>query len=94
MKLRPLGDRLVIKMLEVEEKTKSGIVLPDSAKEEPNIAEVLAVGSGITEDEKLKDEIKVGDHIMFSKYSGNEVELDGEEYIIIKLKEVLAVVEQ
>lgn len=89
MKLRPLGDRLVIKMLEVEEKTESGIVLPDSAKEKPNTAEVLALGSGITE-----DEIKVGDHIMFSKYAGNEVELDGEEYIIIKLKEVLAVVEQ
>lgn len=93
MRLRPLGDRLVIKMLEVEETTKSGIVLPDSAKEKPNTAEVLAVGSGITEDEKKKDEIKVGDQIIFSKYAGNEVELDGEEYIIIKLTDVLAVVE-
>ncbi len=93
MNIKPLGDRVVIKKVEVEEKTKSGIVLPGSAKEQPQIAEVIAVGAGITEDEKKKDEIKVGDRVIFSKYSGTEIKVDDVEYTIVKLADVLAVVE-
>lgn len=93
MAVKPLGERVVIKMVEAEEKTKSGIVLPGSAKEKPQMAEVIAVGAGITGDEKKKDEIKVGDKVIFSKFAGTEVKLDDEELIIIKLSDVLAVVE-
>lgn len=93
MAVKPLGERVVIKMVEAEEKTKSGIVLPGSAKEKPQMAEVLAVGAGITSDEKKKDEIKVGDKVIFSKFAGTEVKLDGEELIIIKLSDILAVIE-
>ncbi|OLS03475.1 co-chaperone GroES [Tissierella creatinophila] len=88
MNLRPLGDRVVIKKLEAEEKTQSGIVLPSSAKEQPQMAEVLAVGAEIK-----NDEIKVGDKVIFSKYAGTEVKLDDEELTILKLDEVLAIVE-
>lgn len=93
MNLRPLGDRVVIKKVEVEEKTKSGIVLPTSAKEEPQMAEVVAVGSEILNDEKKKEQIKVGDKVIFSKYAGTEVKIDGEELNILKLSDILAVVE-
>lgn len=93
MNLRPLGDRVVIKKVEVEEKTKSGIVLPGSAKEEPQMAEVVAVGSDILNDEKKKDQIKVGDKVIFSKYAGSEIKVDGEELNILKLSDILAVVE-
>ncbi len=93
MTVKPLGERVVIKMVEAEEKTKSGIVLPGTAKEKPQDAEVLAVGAGITSDEKKKDEIKVGDKVIFSKFAGTEVKVDGEELIIIKLADVLAVIE-
>lgn len=93
MNLKPLGDRVVIKKVEVEEKTKSGIVLPGSAKEQPQMAEVIALGSGITDNEKTKDEVKVGDTVIFSKYAGTEINLDDEEYTILKLNELLAVVE-
>lgn len=93
MNIRPLGDRLVIKKVEAEEKTKSGIVLPNSAKEQPQMAEVLAVGPAITNDEKKKEEIKVGDKVIFSKYAGTEIKMDGEEYTIIRISDVLAVVE-
>ena len=93
MTVKPLGERIVIKMTEAEEKTKSGIVLPGSAKEKPQVAEVLAVGAGITGDEKKKDEIKVGDKVIYSKFAGTEVKIDGEELIIIKLADVLAVIE-
>ncbi|WP_326910474.1 co-chaperone GroES [Sedimentibacter sp. MB31-C6] len=93
MTVKPLGERVVIKMIEAEEKTKSGIVLPGSAKEKPQVAEVLAIGSGITSDEKKKDEIKVGDKVIFSKFAGTEVKIDGEELIIIKLSDILAVAE-
>ena len=88
MKLKPIGDKLVIEMVEVEEKTSSGIVLPTSAKEAPSVAKVLAIG-----DEILKDLIKVGDKIIFSKYAGTEVKLDKKEYIVVKIADVLAVVE-
>lgn len=94
MNLKPLEDKLVIKKIEVEETTQSGIVLPSSAKEEPNIAEIVAIGSGITEDEKKKDQIKVGDRVVFSKYAGTELELDKEKYTIIKFSDILAVVEK
>lgn len=93
MNVKPLGERVVIKMIEAEEKTKSGIVLTGTAKEKPQIAEVLAVGAGITADEKKKDEIKVGDKVIFSKFAGTEVKIDGEELIVIKLADILAVVE-
>lgn len=94
MKIRPLADRVVIKKLEAEETTKSGIVLPSSAKEKPQEAEVVAVGPGTVVDGKeIKMEVKVGDKVLFSKYSGNEVKVDGEEYTIIKQEDILAVVE-
>ena len=93
MKVKPLGERVVIKMIEAEEKTKSGIVLTGTAKEKPQIAEVIAVGAGITSDETKKKEIKKGDKVIFSKFAGTEVKIDGEELIVIKLADILAVVE-
>ncbi|WP_234121792.1 co-chaperone GroES [Clostridium hydrogenum] len=94
MKIRPLGDRVVIKRLEAEETTKSGIVLTGSAKEKPQKAEVLAVGpGGISDGKEVKMEVKVGDIVYFSKYSGTEIKLDGEEVIILKQDDILAVVE-
>ena len=83
MKLKPIGDKLVIEMVEVEEKTSSGIVLPTSAKEAPSVAKVLAIGDEILKDEDKKDLIKVGDKIIFSKYAGTEVKLDKKEYIVL-----------
>ncbi|TJX65341.1 co-chaperone GroES [Soehngenia saccharolytica] len=93
MSLKPLGDRVIIKKIEAEERTKSGIVLPSTAKEEPSMAEVVAVGADILNDEKKKDQIKVGDKVIFSKYAGTEVKLDGQELTILKLSDILAVVE-
>jgi chaperonin GroES len=94
MKIKPLGDRVVIKMLEGEETTKSGIVLPGSAKEKPQVAEVVAVGPGTVVDGKeVKMEVKVGDKVLMSKYSGTEVKYDGEEYTILKQSDILAIVE-
>lgn len=93
MNLKPLGDRVVIKKVEAEEKTKSGIVLPSSAKEQPQMAEVLAVGDDIIKDENKKGQIKTGDTVIFSKYAGTEIKIDGEELTILKLSDVLAVVE-
>ena len=93
MNLKPLGDRVVIKMIEVEEKTKSGIVLPSSAKEEPQMAEIVAIGPDIENDEKKSKQVKLGDKVIFSKYSGTEVKLDKEEYTIVKLNDILAVIE-
>jgi chaperonin GroES len=90
MNIKPLGDRVVIKKFEAEEKTKSGIVLPGQAQEKPQMAEVVAVGPG-TKDVEM--ELKVGDKIIFSKYSGTEVKMDGEEYTIMKQGDILAVVE-
>lgn len=93
MSLKPLGERLVIKKVEVEEKTKSGIVLPGTAKEQPSIAEVIAIGDAITSDDTKKDQIKVGDKVIFSKYAGTEIKVDGEEVTVIKFEEILAVIE-
>lgn len=91
MNVKPLGERLVIKMVQAEEKTKSGIVLTGTAKEKPQVAEVLALGSKLIEDNK--NDVKVGDRVIFSKFAGTEVKIDGEELIVIKLADVLAVVE-
>ncbi len=94
MRIRPLGDRVVIKKLEAEEKTKSGIVLTGTAKEKPQEAEVVAVGpGGVVDGKEVKMEVKVGDKVLFSKYAGTEVKVDGEEYTIIKQDDILAVVE-
>lgn len=94
MKIRPLADRVVVKMVEVEETTKSGIVLPGTAKEKPQMAEVLAVGPGGYEDGKeIKMEVKVGDRVIISKYAGTEVKLDDQEMTILKQSDVLAVVD-
>ncbi len=94
MKIKPLGDRVVIKMLESEETTKSGIVLPGSAKEKPQVAEIVAVGPGAVVDGKeIKMEVKVGDKVLISKYAGTEVKFDGQELTILKQSDILAVVE-
>ncbi|MCR4727171.1 MAG: co-chaperone GroES [Lachnospiraceae bacterium] len=94
MNLKPLGDRVVLKQLVAEETTKSGIVLPGQNKEKPQQAEVVAVGPGTVEDGKeIKMQVKVGDKVIYSKYSGTEVKLDDVEYIIVKQADVLAVIE-
>ena len=94
MKLSPLGDRVVLKQLEAEETTKSGIVLPGQSKEKPQQAEVIAVGpGGVIDGKEVKMQVKVGEKVIYSKYAGTEVKLDGEEYIIVKQNDVIAVVE-
>ena len=93
MKLVPLGDRVVLKQLEAEETTASGIVLPGNAQEKPQQAEVIAVGpGGVVDGKEVKMEVTVGDKVIYSKYSGTEVKLDGEEYIIVKQSDILAIV--
>lgn len=94
MKIKPLGERVVIKKLEAEEKTKSGIVLTGTAKERPQEAEVVAVGPGaIVDGNRVNIEVKVGDKVLYSKYAGSEVKVDGEEYTILKQEDILAIVE-
>ena len=94
MKIKPLCDRVVIKMVEAEETTKSGIILAGSAKEKPSIAEVVAVGpGGVVDGEKVEMYLKVGDRVLRSKYAGTEVKLDGEEYTILRQSDILATVE-
>ncbi len=92
MNLKPLADRVVVKVLEAEEKTASGIVLPDKAKEKPQEGEVKAVGTGKVLDNgtKLEMEVKVGDKIIFSRYAGTEVKVNGEEYLILRQDDILA----
>ena len=93
MNIKPLGDRVVIKRLEAEEKTKSGIVLPSQAKEQPQMAEVVAVGpGGIVDGKDIKMEVKVGDIVIFSRYAGTEIKYEGEEYTILSQKDILATV--
>ncbi len=93
MNIRPLGDRVVIKVLESEQKTASGIVIPDKAKEKPQEGEIVAVGGGKTLDNgsKAEMEVSVGDRVIFSKYAGTEVKVDGQEYLILSEKDILAV---
>lgn len=94
MKLKPLADRVVVKLVEAEEKTKSGIILTGSAKEKPEVAEVIAVGPGGTVDGKeVVMTVKVGDKVITSKYSGTQVKIDGEELTIVRQNDILAVVE-
>ena len=94
MSIKPLADRVVIKMVEAEETTKSGIILAGSAKEKPQMAEVVAVGPGGNVDGKeITMYIKVGDKVLTSKYSGTEVKLDGTEYTIVRQSDIMAVVE-
>ena len=94
MKIIPLGDKVVIKQMEAEEKTKSGIVLPAQSKEKPQEAEVIAVGpGGMVDGKEVKMQVKVGDKIIYSKYSGTEIKIDGETLIIVRQNEILAIVE-
>ena len=94
MAIKPLGDRIVVKQLEAQEKTKSGIVLPDSAKEKPQEAKIVAVGTGrLLDDGEIKPlEVKTGDRILYGKYSGSEVTVDGQDYLILREEDVLAIV--
>jgi chaperonin GroES len=95
-KIRPLGDRVVVKQIQKEEVTKSGIVLPDTAKEKPQRGQVVAVGPGrLTDDGKrLPMEVKVGDEVLFAKYAGTELKIDDEEYLILSEKDILAVLSE
>jgi chaperonin GroES len=94
MNIKPLGERVVIKVIENEVTTKSGIVLPDTAKEKPQMGEVLAVGSGkmLDNGQRVALDVKAGDRVLFAKYAGTEVKLDGEEYMVLKESDVLAIV--
>lgn len=94
MNIKPLADRVMVKMLEAEETTKSGIVLPGSAKEKPQVAEIVAVGpGGIVDGKDVIMEVKVGDHVLISKYAGTEVKIDNVEYTILRQSDILAIVE-
>ena len=94
MKLKPLSDRVVIKMVEAEETTAGGLILAGSAKEKPQVAEVLAVGpGGVVDGKEVVMQVKVGDKVITSKYSGTEVKIDGEELIIVRQGDILAVVD-
>lgn len=95
MKLRPLQDRILVKRVEEETKTKGGIIIPDTAKEKPAEGKVIAVGNGKLDDDgkRIPLEIKKGDRILFGKYSGTEVKIDGDEHLIMREDDVLAVIE-
>ena len=94
MNIKPLADRVVIKMEEAEETTKAGIILAGNAKEKPQIAKILAVGpGGVVDGKEVVMTVKVGDRVLTSKYSGTEVKCDGEEYIIVRQSDILAIVE-
>ena len=94
MKIKPLADRVVIKMVEAEETTKSGIILTASAKESPQIAEVIEVGpGGVVDGKEIKMELKVGNRVIISKYAGTEVKIDGVQYTILRQSDILATVE-
>ncbi len=96
MKFRPLHDRVVVRRIEADERTKSGIIIPDSAQEKPAEGEVIAVGQGGRDEagKLIPIDLKVGDHILFGKWSGTEVKIDGEELIIMKESDVLGVIEK
>jgi len=95
MKIRPLQDRVIVKRLEEEGKTKGGIIIPDTAKEKPQEGKVIAVGKGkVTEDGKVIPlDVKVGDKILFGKYSGTEIKIEGEEHLIMKEEDILGIIE-
>jgi chaperonin GroES len=96
MKIRPLQDRVIVKRVKEEEKTKGGIIIPDTAKEKPIEGEVIAVGAGKTLDDGTlrKPEVKPGDRILFGKYSGTEVKIEGEEHLILREDDILGVIEK
>jgi chaperonin GroES len=96
MKIKPLGDRVLLKVLPNEETTKSGIVIPDTAKEKPQEGEIVAVGSGriLENGQKVDLEVKVGDRVFYSKYAGNEIKLNGEDYLILNERDILGIVER
>jgi len=96
MKIRPLHDRIIVKRVEEEEKTKGGIIIPDTAKEKPIEGKIIAVGKGrVTEDGKLVPmEVKAGDRVLFSKYAGTEVKIDGVEHLIMREEDILGIVEK
>lgn len=93
--IKPLGDRVVIKVLEKEQKTMSGIVLPDTAKEKPQEGEIVAVGTGkmLDNGQRVALDVKAGDKVIFSKYAGTEVKVDGQDYLILSERDILAIVE-
>ena len=94
MNIKPLGDNVVIKATEAEETTKSGIVLTSATKEKPQIAEVVAVGpGGMVDGKEVKMEVKLGDKVILSKYSGTEVKIDGEDFVVVRQGDILAIVE-
>jgi len=95
MKVRPLGDRVLVKRIQEEERTKGGIIIPDTAKEKPQEGKVVAVGSGKTlDDGRIQPlEVKEGDKVLFGKYSGNDIKLDGEEHLILRESDILGVIE-
>jgi chaperonin GroES len=95
MKIRPLQDRIIVKRLEGEEKTKGGIIIPDTAKEKPIEGKVIAVGNGkVLEDGKVRPlDIKAGDRVLFSKYAGTEIKVEGEEHLIMREEDILGVIE-
>lgn len=95
MKIRPLQDRLIVKRLKEEEKTKGGIIIPETAKEKPLEAEVIAVGNGkVLEDGKVRPlDVKAGDRVLFSKYAGTEIKIEGEEFLMLREDDVLGVIE-
>jgi chaperonin GroES len=94
MNIKPLGDRVVVKVLEKQETTKSGIVLPDTAKEKPQEGEVLAVGSGeLVDGKRVALEVKAGDRVIYSKYAGTEIKMDDREYLILRQSDILAIIE-
>lgn len=96
MKVRPLHDRIIVKRVAEEEKTKSGIIIPDTAKEKPQEGEVIAVGNGriLENGQKVPMEVKVGDRVIFGKYAGNEIKIDGEEYLIMREEDILGIIEK
>ena len=94
MKIKPLGDRVVIKNVEAEETTKSGLILTSAAKEKPQMAEVIAVGpGGVVDGKEITMNVAPGDRVFYSKYAGTEIKMDGQEYIIVRQNDILAVVE-
>ncbi len=96
MKIRPLHDKILVKRLQEEEKTKGGIIIPDTAKEKPMMGEVIAVGKGrVTEEGKVVAlDVKAGDRVLFSKYAGTEVKIDGTEYLIMREEDILGIIEK
>ena len=95
MKLKPLHDRVLVKRLEEEEKTKGGIIIPDTAKEKPIRGEIVAVGPGKTGDDgkRIEMSVKVGDKVMFNKYAGTEIKVDGEEHLVMREDDIVAIIE-